>query len=273
MTDKNRLKTFVDGFFDSFQTLPNGERGVHTDALTKLVHSDPDTAAFVIRGFCEQGEDDPAYFEYSLVLAGAYAATERDRSPYEHVREAIEQTGQAPRFPTLRADEPAGSVELTIEVTVPMLQACDIGPLTRSFSLRDSPVQAPEQIRKYWGSLILTFKLDDDPREVWLIPESRRYVQTLHAAIPYFPALLNLNFSYRQMPLYFGCLAPLEAMSHDGYAMNATDDTVVAAARIALTAIGQVATQLALDPTPACGTVLALYGEEARELFPEWADV
>jgi hypothetical protein len=274
MTDKSRIKTFVDGFFDSFQTLPDGTRGVHTDALTALVRSDPDTAALVIRGFGDRGKEDPAYYQYALALAGAYAVVEGDRSLLELVRQAMEQAGRVPRLPTLRPDEPPARAKPSIvEIDVPSLQTCDILPLVREFSLADAPDRAPAQLRRHWGTMILSFKLDDDPREVWLIPEARRFVQTLHAAMPYFPGCLALHSVFRQMPIYFGCLAPLEAMLADGFVMNAAHESVLAAARAVLTAIGQVAAQLGLDPAPACGAVLALYPEEAaRELFPEWAN-
>jgi hypothetical protein len=266
MTDRARRAAFLQRFFASLRTLPDGRREMDPAALVALVQKDPAAAAAVIRNFRSRG--DPRHLELALSLAWAYAMAAGDPAPYRHILRAM---GQA-RPPARREDLPREKVLPRITVGQAELAACDIGRLRRLLSLADAPDVAPAKVREVWARLALDFDLNEDPREVVLIPEARRFVAAVHAAMPYVAGCLHPDPDLGQFRVYFGCLADLEALTQFGMALNLGHPSVVARLREALTAIGQVAPRLGLDPAASYRSLLAVYpAEAAREFFPEWA--
>jgi hypothetical protein len=266
MTDKARLDAFIQRFHAGLRTFPDGRREMDPTALVSLVREDPKSAVAAIHKFRRRA--DPRHMEFALSLAWAYAMTQGDPALYQQILGTMGQAGPSVRLEGL----PKEKILLRLTVREAELAACDIGRLRRLLSLADSPGEAPAKLREAWGRLLLDFELNEDPREVTVIPEARRFVAALHAAMPYLAGCLNPDPVMGLFRVYFGCLADLEALTNFGLEMNLAHPSVVDRLREALTAVSQVAPRLGIDPAASYRGLLAPYpADAAREFFPEWA--
>jgi hypothetical protein len=266
MSDQARLDAFIQRFHAGLRTFPDGRREMDPTALVSLVREDPQSAIAAIHTF--RAGAGPQHLEFAVSLAWAYAMTQGDPGPYH---ETLAATRQAP--PRVRPEElPKERILPRISVRKAELAACDIRRVCRLLSLADSPDEAPATLREVWGRLVLDFELDEDPREVTVIPEARRFVAALHAAMPYLAGCLHTDPVVGQFRVYFGCLADLEALETFGLEVDAAHPSVVGRLREALTAVGQVAPRLGIDAAASYRGLLFLYPAElVQELFPEWA--
>ena len=87
------------------------------------------------------------------------------------------------------------------------LEQGDISNLKRIFG---RIVRVPKKAKLLRGNVAITFpKYDDDPREIYLLDDVRRYVQLLDAEFPYFLYFLDLAPELGQTFLWTTCLLPV----------------------------------------------------------------
>lgn len=85
----------------------------------------------------------------------------------------------------------------------------------RSF-LRETPANA-KTLRSLRGRCALLFSAyDNDPREVWQIPEARRYVQKVDAEIPHLLYFLVPHTQAGQFVLWLSCMLPYKVVDNGG---------------------------------------------------------
>jgi hypothetical protein len=152
-----------------------------------------------------------------------------------------------------------------LEVPLEDLKAGSIESCVKLLFMEGADSEHAQRLALLWGSLVLTFPLDSDPRPVTQIPEARRYLSLLHKAMPYFPCYLDFREPFGMFILYFGCISDPGALSPDGGSLDIMHDSVLVAVMESLLSIKGLADSLARDPVPILRAVVSCYPGSVRD--------
>jgi hypothetical protein len=116
-----------------------------------------------------------------------------------------------------------------LQVTDGALKKNDISKFVDMFK----PLTPSPDLQSYRGRCMIVFPMyDNDPREVWQIPEARRYVQRLDAEIPYLPYFLVHDNRAWQVMFWLACLLQFKA-SQGGIEYNPEKAVALVVSRLA----------------------------------------
>ncbi|KAB1141122.1 hypothetical protein F7R91_33450 [Streptomyces luteolifulvus] len=206
-----------------------GTREVESGEIIKLVRADPEAAAATCLAYVDMAkkrtENWQWFAQLAVVLAGAYEVDFNDDTLSVWVGSELENarvTIRLPEFEVRSID--GGSVESTqslapsvnYRVSTDLLTDSDIYPFVIGFSHHGHPYAAERglDLRAMRGRLIISFDVPpSDPREVWEIPEIRKYVGKLADHLPYLPYYFDPRPGFGMILVWLYCLAPPQAIS------------------------------------------------------------
>jgi hypothetical protein len=254
-----------------------GKMAIKPDRLRELVRGNPEMTVAAAQAYLQTGKTEGrGFYQVAVALAAAFEAEFQDDSLSKLVAREIEKSGIKGATPEIRPSQaseshgplrPEDASLIQVRVDAVSLQRADVYGLIRRFSIdRAEPSELPK-LSTYRGKVLLSFpSIDKDPRVAWRIPEVRRYVAALAAAMPYFPYYLCPDPRAGAFVFYFGSLADLEAgVGENG--INLLHRSVLAALTNALVAIVGLCPRLGDDPSRACRDILQAAPEEVRSMM------
>jgi hypothetical protein len=252
------------------------------EKLSAIVRDDPESAAAVVSAVSHAPDVPPTIGQMAITIAVVYEIEFGDDSLRYEIDKAPwrgkfggpilkdDKQSQADLDPLDALCDAAGDVLRVLEIDADALDKVNIDGLVRALSV-DHPPADPARARRQatlWGQCLLTFTaLDNDPRQVYFIPEARRYMTALHEAMPYLPIYLNFRPEAGAFVLYFGALADAEALNDDGTSINIYHPSILERISESLYAIGNVTRDLGRDPKPIWRTILSVY---PMETIDDW---
>jgi hypothetical protein len=252
---------------------PDGKRRTRLDDLRRIVASDGDLAVALARSYAGNVRLSRGYGQMALAIAHAYELEFGDDSLRLVIRRELDAAGCGDINFETAADDSAPVVPAPPERKVvhadigyDELMRGDIFPIQRLLSA-DVPGQSALDARRATrGLLMLGFPLDNDPREVWQVPEARTFVSRLFESMPYFPFYLHPDPKLGTARVFFSCLADAEAFVEGG-GLNLMHRSVISAVVTTLVSVAQVAGQLGVSEDEAIDQVLSLFPEEYRNFL------
>ena len=267
MSNTEKVLNFIDRIREHASNA-NGKSQVDFEFVRRIVADDPETAAAAVMARCWLAERNhqPALLQLALITAAAYEAEFKDDSLVLFVKEAEARVPGGTMPPIeIQESEQQPTIQKPLEMlAVPPedLKSCNISDLVRLFSIDWADSKRLSELGSFWGKCIITFGVEDDPREVTSIPQVRQFIQHLDKALPYFPCYLDFEPEFGMFLVYFGCLADPAALIENatgGPRLNALHESVLSRVGNSLLAIQQMAHRLKVDPVPAWLAILSVY--------------
>lgn len=263
--DKDRAVQFLrraEGLF---------ERGdVRLNEVRALVDEDPEAAVLAAQAFL--GAGGRRNLQKASALAAAYELELEDDSLSLLVERRLAELGEddaVPRFVATGDPEDRAPI-LRLDVSEAMLRDADPYPLLRDLS---PDLVAPDglpRLRSLRERCVLGFpSLNDDPREVWEVPEAQRLLRRVHEEMPYFPYYLEPTPALGATFLYFACLVP-DAV--DGHQLSFSHQEVQRELILVLAALVRLGLRLDDDVEEIVARLLRVFPPEAASELLALAD-
>jgi hypothetical protein len=219
------------------------------------VGADPDLAAAYVEVFCESGP-----VQMAAVVAAAYNAEFSDETLRRRMRQAAaHNTVTAAALAGVGYRPSPHDHPVVLKFDLNQLASGDTGEVGRVFA---AARLTPEQARAARGRVVLALPLEDEPRPPATIPEVRRLVRNIAAAVPHFAYFLAPGPEQGMTYLWFGSLAPLEGHWPEGLVLSAP--VVLEAIRPSLEAVRDYCGRTGEDPGDVLADVLAFCPEGFR---------
>lgn len=254
----------------------DGTQFMNLNALRELVGSDPEQTAATCRQCMHLARQRVGtwhgHAQLAQALAGLYEDEFDDDTLSVWVADELASAGLEVTEPgvgildsesdrLLPVDQVPDERPLLITVERLMLDSADIYPFVAMFSHHEGErgPERLEKLREFRGRVAIAFDIsEDDPREVWEVPEVRAYVALLSERMPYLPYYF-LPGHLRTLFTWLSCLAPPDAWSGGGVRLDHPD--VMLQAAVALHFTRRFAAWLGDDPD-----------EVAQLVFADWPE-
>lgn len=127
----------------------------------------------------------------------------------------------------------------------------ETGDTARAYGVLETLSATPEAALQYRGSLVFMFEgFDDEPHELYAIPQVRRFMNELTLAWPYWAWYIDANASMPFVPMLMSLLTPGQAVTNGNRLGWRTRENMIALQRQdLLAAVDELASLLAL-PAP-----------------------
>ena len=264
---KDDAKVFLEKLLDASKSQGGGKMGIQADVIADLVRRDPNSAAKIVLAVCRRDDVPSTFAQIAMAIAVAYQNELNDDSLINEVNVApwinrikpptvLTDKGVQPEqeHPLLRMD--SNTIRF-LEVDKNDLKTGSVKNFVDIIGVEGKSRELTAKLADLWGMCVLTFPLDADPRDVWEIPEARRFVANLHKAMPYFPGYLHFRQELGMFMVYFGCLADADAFENRTIDLNHSSIRNRLAESIAT--FGKVAASMGKDPRPVWRTILSPY--------------
>jgi hypothetical protein len=275
MADRKEVDAYIRRLNDHIKSRGGGKMVIRPEELREIVREDPEMTVVAVRAYLEMGPFGRGYLQLAGALAGAYEAEFHDDSLSRLVGRHLKEVGAEDAVPEIEveraeppareppAPEPPRAIQINVDRNT--LESGDNYGLVINFSVdRRDPANYPTLIAAR-GRCFLTFEVPrDDPREVWQVPEVRRFVAGLARALPYFPYFLSLIPELGNFFIYFASLADPEALLA-GPGIDLNHPSVVRELIVAVVAIKGLCERLGDDAQRACRDLLATVPPELRD--------
>lgn len=211
-----RAESFIGKLAALQRSLGDGRATIDWEKLRALVQADPEAVACAFPALMKLADYQKGFGHIAYLVGACYWEVCQDDSLYQIAQRKLKELGLSEPSVEDATEQEAERPQLySLTVEKAQLKDCDIYPITRLFSLdavNSASAKRKAEIRHMRGKVQLTFALDEDPRAVWEIQESRSYVQALFEAMPYFPYFLHPHPAFGHFMLFFSCLADLDAL-------------------------------------------------------------
>jgi len=265
---------FIKRAFGKMIQLPNGEQQLDYEDLRQAVKDDPETAAAIVYQICRDATLNSTDAQLIATIAALYQNEFDDDSLVQEFDNAAwEQAAsfKKPR-PVQEDSELLDSVldgdEDTLEillVNADDLRNGSVKDCVEQLSIGGANAERLQKLKSLWGMCLLTFPLEDDPRQVYQIPEARQYIAKLHQEMPYFPCYLNFRREFGMFMTYFGGLADGSASAESG--VNILHPSVIDKVIESMSAIGLLAAAIRQDYLSSWRAMLSCYPPDIAELL------
>jgi hypothetical protein len=258
---------FFEKLLDAQRKLGGGKSEIQYDVFANAVRDDPESAAEIVLGVCRKADIPQSFAQMAIGIAEVYHRELGDDSLLNEVRSApwvnrvsapafldTRESANPPSHPLL--SENANAVRI-LEVAKDDLQSGSVNRFVALFAIEGKSSEIAAKLPTLWGMCILVFPYENDPRNVWEIPEVRRLVAQLQKNIPYFPGYLHFGPEFGMFLVYFGSLADPEAFS--GNSIDLMHPSVLGRVGESLRAFGSMAARIGKDPRPVWRTILSPY--------------
>jgi hypothetical protein len=257
---------FVQRFMDEIVSTGHGKMGIGSEELLRIVREDPERSAMLCEASVTHGIETKqrGYLQLAVAVAGAYQAEFNDDTLSVLVEQRLAEAGITGVEPEMvlpngseEPAEPSSLPPIHFQVNLEQLRDGDIYSVVRRFShLHVEDQDDLTQLASYRGRVFITFPIPAaDSREVWQVPEVRKYVAKIAKSMPYFPYFLLTRIEFGMFRVYFGSLASTEADTPSG--LYLFHDSVLKEVARALWAVSEFAELIGEDPEQACRDVLA----------------
>ena len=270
------MAAFTEKLIALYKPGPSGSE-VDAYAVKALVEQDVDLVAtvfpYLLRMCTETGSK---IWGLLFVVANVYERVNRgDDSLLVTLKAGAERVGvELPRWHVKPSDAPAAPAIEAGDRKIIGLQIVDADLLSGS-ALRMKKLLGPPAmtnglsptLKQMFLSCHLLFNVVNDQREVWEIPEVRRYVGALHAEIPFFPMYLlpdpGTHF------VYFASLAQPALITREGvlFMLDREHVDTVRHVSTSYASITAVCKMHGLDPLPFLEPLLSPYPDSIREAY------
>ena len=250
MTDQQDW-SFREAFF-----LDGGSLKVDRSRLQTLIQRNPEQAVAVAYKLLAQ-LDTPGAPAAVRLFGQLYSSLFNDDSLEMHIEQVMAQNGYPP--PETESGETKGVLH-TVTISGRDLAKCDTYKVIRYFGGGNIP---HEQLRALDGSCALVFSVEEDEREITMIPEVRAYVRSLHGAFPGFAYYLDFDPRLGMFLAWFGCLAEPAALSSGGTTLQIMHPSVLKALGESLSGIDSHAARIGASSSTAKGLILQTMSRRA----------
>jgi hypothetical protein len=265
MDRAEQRQAFIAALEELLVKRPDGKVELHVDRLRALVRAHPEFTLAAGQAYAKMAPQFRGHAQIARALGAAYYAEFDDDSLDRAVRRDLEAAGLGEV--SLTVENPPGSppsdsgpkvVFFTVDGEA--LKQADIYQVTRIFAVTPGePGQfSPSNLR---GRVVLQFdSLNNDPREVWHIPEARAFMTKLFEAMPYLPYYLHADPRLGTAHLLFGCMASEDAFDEEDR-LDFGHPSVVGPVVRSLRAVIEMAEQLGDTPDAALAQALSIHSE------------
>jgi hypothetical protein len=106
---------------------------------------------------------------------------------------------------------------ISLQIGAEQLSACDVSTLETQLGT----TIAPKTAKANYGRIFMIFPAyDQDPREVWEVPEVRAWVRRLANCVPHFPFFLVPGAQAGQVLMYVFCLVSTARGASGGFEVD-----------------------------------------------------
>ena len=263
MNSREQGEAFIERLNALVRRGADGKGELDVDRLREIVRENPELAIAAAHGYAGTAGQFRPHAQWALALAVAYNLEFEDDSLQRTVDRTLAAHGLGDMRLTLKnmpegqRREPPEVVILSVDARA--LRECDVYSARRLLAVGpERPDDTPASTLR--GRVVLGLPLDNDPREVWQIPEARAFIAKLFGEIPYLPYYLHAEPRFGMGRVLYACLAAPEAFDGDGN-LRLDHPSVIEAALRSLVAVIKTAEYFP-DSVDAAVTQLAA-------LFPE----
>lgn len=271
MANHDAAERFMKDIEALIETNSSGKMRVDLDGLRTRVASDGELSIAMAQAYARSVGTSRGYGQMALGIAHAYHDAFGDDSLLLDIQRELRDKGYGDieYDPVLNNGDPMPSQPelLLVDISGDEMRRLDIFPLQRAFAATGAGREDPQYRRSMRGRLALGFPLENDPREVWMIPEARAYIARVFEAMPYFPYYLHPEPQIGAPRMFFACLAPPEAFVEGN--VNIGHERVIETIISAIDAAVAVAPQLGDTPDGVREQILSLFPKDFRDMLAD----